>query len=76
MCRLPTLTSGHFRLPSTLRLTCGTRAQVPALTEGVSETTLAIELPDADIRHARRTTTQPVRSTMAQRPRTADTSVC
>src|SRR6476646_2301083 len=41
----------------------------------VSETTLAIELPDADTRVVRRTTTQPVRSIKGQRPRTANTSV-
>jgi hypothetical protein len=45
------------------------------VTVHVSETTLAIELPDADTRVVRRTTTQPVRSIKAQRPRTADTSV-
>lgn len=36
----------------------------------VSETTLTIELPD-DIRVVRRTTTQPVRSVKATRPRKA-----
>lgn len=41
----------------------------------VSETTLAIDLPDADTRVVRRTTTQPVRSIKGQRPRTANTSV-
>jgi transposase InsO family protein len=37
----------------------------------VSETTLAIELPDADTKIVRRTTTQPVRSIKGQRPRIA-----
>jgi hypothetical protein len=41
----------------------------------VSETTLAVELPDGDTRVVRRTTSQPVRSIKAQRPRTANTSV-
>jgi hypothetical protein len=36
----------------------------------VSETTLAIELGDGDVRVIRRTTDQPVRSIKAQRPRT------
>jgi integrase-like protein len=37
----------------------------------VSDTTLAIELPDGDTKIVRRTTTQPVRSIKGQRPRTA-----
>ena len=37
----------------------------------VSETTLAVELDDEDVRVIRRTTTQPVRSIKGQRPRTA-----
>jgi hypothetical protein len=37
----------------------------------VSETTLAIELPDTDTKTVRRSTTQPVRSIKGQRPRTA-----
>ena len=37
----------------------------------VSETTLAIELDDEEIRVVRRTTTQPVRSIKGQRPRNA-----
>jgi hypothetical protein len=45
------------------------------VTVHVSETTLAIELPDGDTRIVRRTTEQPVRSIKGQRPRTADTSV-
>jgi hypothetical protein len=36
----------------------------------VSETTIAIELPDADDMTIRRTTDQPVRSIKGQRPRT------
>ncbi len=41
----------------------------------VSETTLAIDLPDAETEIVRRTTDQPVRSIKGQRPRTADTTV-
>jgi transposase InsO family protein len=41
----------------------------------VSETTLAIELPDDETRVVRRTTEQAVRSIKGQRPRTADTTV-
>jgi hypothetical protein len=37
----------------------------------VSDTTLAVELGDGDVRVTRRTTTQPVRSIKGQRPRTA-----
>jgi transposase InsO family protein len=45
------------------------------VTVHVSETTLAIDLPDAETRVVRRTTEQAVRSIKGQRPRTADTSV-
>jgi hypothetical protein len=41
----------------------------------VSETTLAIELPDADDLVVRRTTTQPVRTIKSQRPRIANPSI-
>jgi transposase InsO family protein len=41
----------------------------------VSETTLAIQLPDADELVVRRTTEQPVRSIKGQRPRTANPSM-
>ena len=41
----------------------------------VSETTLAIELPDQDTRTVRRTTEQPVRSIKGQRPQTGNTSI-
>jgi transposase-like protein len=37
----------------------------------VSDTTLAVELADGDVRVIRRTTTQPVRSIKGQRPRTS-----
>ncbi len=37
----------------------------------VSETTLAVQFGDSDVRVVRRTTTQPVRSIKGQRPRTA-----
>ena len=45
------------------------------VTVHVSETTLAVELPDGDTRTVRRTTEQPVRNIKGQRPRTADTSI-
>lgn len=45
------------------------------VTVHVSETTLAIELPDDETRIVRRTTERAVRSIKGQRPRTADTSV-
>jgi hypothetical protein len=45
------------------------------VTVAVSETTLAIELPEADTRIVRRTTDDAVRSIKGQRPRTANTSV-
>jgi hypothetical protein len=49
------------------------------VTVHVSETTLAIDLPDengdADTRVVRRTSEQPIRSIKGQRPRTANTSV-
>jgi transposase InsO family protein len=41
----------------------------------VSETTLAVELADAETMVVRRTTDQPVRSIKGQRPRTAGTSI-
>jgi hypothetical protein len=53
----------------------GREHQARTVTVLVSETTLAIELPDADDLVVRRTTTQPVRSIKGQRPRTADTTV-
>jgi hypothetical protein len=45
------------------------------VTVHVSETTIAVELPDADTMIVRRTTDQPVRSIKGQRPRTADTTI-
>jgi hypothetical protein len=39
----------------------------------VSDTTLAIEFTDSDVKVVRRTTTQPVRSIKGQRPRIATT---
>ena len=45
------------------------------VTVHVSDTTLAIQLPDQDDLVIRRTTSQPVRSIKGQRPRTATTSV-
>lgn len=44
------------------------------VTVTVSETVLAIELEDGEVRTIRRTTTQPVRSIKGQRPRTATVS--
>lgn len=41
------------------------------VTVWVSETTLTVELDDADPKLVRRTTTKPVRSIKGQRPRTA-----
>jgi hypothetical protein len=41
------------------------------LTIAVSETTLAVELDDGDVRVIRRTTTQPVRNIKSRPPRTA-----
>ena|SRR5215218_3437137 len=43
-------------------------------TVSVSETSLAVELEDGDVRVIRRTTDQPVRSIKGQRPRTATVS--
>ncbi len=45
------------------------------VTVHVSDTTLAIDLPDAETKIVRRTTDQPVRSIKGQRPRTAHTSI-
>jgi transposase InsO family protein len=53
----------------------GREHQARTVTVLVSETTLAVQLPDADDLVVRRTTTQPVRSIKGQRPRTADTSI-
>jgi hypothetical protein len=44
------------------------------VTVRVSETVLAIELPDAETMTVRRATDQPMRSIKGQRPRTANTS--
>lgn len=57
------------------KVALGRTHQGVTVTVHVSETTLAIELPDHDTRVVRRTTTAPVRSIKGQRPRTADTSV-
>jgi hypothetical protein len=50
---------------------CGRIHKHQTVTVLVSETTLAVELDDGDMRVIRRTTTQPVRSIKGQRPRTA-----
>ena len=57
------------------KITPGLAHQHRTVTVLVSETALAIELPDADDLVARRTTDQPIRSNKGQRPRTANTSV-
>jgi hypothetical protein len=49
------------------KVALGRKHTYRTVTVHVSETTLAIELPDADTRVVRRTTTQPVRSIKAQR---------
>jgi transposase InsO family protein len=60
-----------------LIMVCGQKAALgrshagQTVTVHVSDTTLAIELGDGDVRVIRRTTTQPVRSIKGQRPRTA-----
>ena len=57
------------------KIALGREHQHRTVTVVVSETTLAIELPDADDLVVRRTTDQPIRSIKGQRPRTANTSV-
>ena len=53
----------------------GRRHTHQTVTVAVSETTLAIELPDGETRVVRRTTQKAVRSIKGQRPRTAQTTV-
>jgi transposase InsO family protein len=57
------------------KVAVGREHQHLTVTVHVSETTLAIDLPDTDTLVVRRTTTQPVRSIKGQRPRTANTSI-
>lgn len=57
------------------KIALGRQHKHQTVTVHVSETTLAIDLPEADTMVVRRTTTQPVRSIKGQRPRTADTSI-
>ena len=57
------------------KVALGRQFQHHTVTVHVSETTLAIELPDGETRVVRRTTDQPVRSIKGQRPRTAATSI-
>lgn len=57
------------------KVAIGRQYKHQTVTVHISETTLAIELPDADTMVVRRTTNQPVRSIKGKRPRTADTSV-
>jgi len=53
----------------------GRRIAGNTVTVHVSETTLAIELPDAETKTVRRTNSNAVRSIKGQRPRIADTSI-
>lgn len=53
------------------KVALGRLHQHQTVTVTVSDTTLAIELPDGDAKVVRRTTTQPVRSIKDQRPRIA-----
>jgi transposase InsO family protein len=53
------------------RVALGRAHQHQTVTVAVSETTLAIELDDQEVRVVRRTTTLPVRNIKADRPRTA-----
>jgi len=53
------------------KIALGRSCKHQTVTVLVSETTLAVELGDGDVRVIRRTTTQPVRSIKGQRPRTA-----
>jgi len=52
------------------RLVLGRPYAGQTITINVSDTTLSIEFTDGDIRVIRRTTSQPVRSIKAHRPRT------
>jgi transposase InsO family protein len=53
------------------KIALGRTCKHQTVTVLVSETTLAVEFDDGDVRVIRRTTTQPVRSIKGQRPRTA-----
>lgn len=57
------------------KVALGRQHKHQTVTVHVSDTALAIDLPDTDTKVVRRTTTQPVRSIKGQRPRTANTSV-
>ena len=56
------------------KVAVGRHYKLQTVTITVSQTTLAIELPDVDTLLVRRTTDHAVRSIKGQRPRTADTS--
>jgi hypothetical protein len=53
------------------KIALGRIHQHQTVTVLVSDTTLAVEFDDGEVRVIRRTTTQPVRSIKGQRPRTA-----
>ena len=57
------------------RVALGRQFSRATVTVHVSQTTLAIELPDGDTKIVRRTTDQAVRSIRTQRPRTAQTPI-
>ncbi len=57
------------------KVAIGRQFKHQTVTVHVSETTLAIDLPDGDTMLVRRTTDQPVRNIKGQRPRTAETSI-
>ena len=70
--RLAVATAGPRREPSGKAVGRQvTRARHRTVTVTVSDTTLAIDLGDGDVKVVRRTTTQPVRSIKGQRPRIA-----
>jgi hypothetical protein len=56
------------------KVTLGRLPKHQTVTVSVSETSLAVELEDGDVRVIRRTTDQPVCSIKGQRPRTATVS--
>lgn len=57
------------------RVALGRQFRHSVVTVHVSQTTLAIELPDGDTKVVRRNTDQPVRNIRTMRPRTAATSI-
>ena len=57
------------------RVALGRQFTHATVTVHVSQTTLAIELPDGETKIVRRTTDQAVRNIRTQRPRTAETPI-